>query len=112
MFPSAAPRAVVALARHADGGRRALWRIGTRLAIGRACARDRVARVSLLGAGHVAVAFACAVLAPVWLLLLGPVVLGVPHVISDVRFLLLRPERPLGRLATALVVAPLGVMTL
>ena len=36
-------------------------------------------------------------LAPLWLLLLSPILLGVPHVAADLRYLVLEPPRPLAR---------------
>jgi hypothetical protein len=51
----------------------------------------RERRVALTGAAVVAVAFFCAALAPLWLLSLGPLLLGVPHVIGDARYLVVRP---------------------
>jgi hypothetical protein len=51
----------------------------------------REARVALVGAGLVLAALAAAVIAPLWLLAIGPIVLGVPHVVSDVRYLCARP---------------------
>lgn len=51
----------------------------------------RERRVAALGTGLVLLAFASTLLAPLWLLALGPVVLGVPHIVSDVRYLVVRP---------------------
>jgi hypothetical protein len=50
--------------------------------------RRRVPAFLLLHAG---VALVLSVLAPTLLLVLGPLVLGVPHLLSDVRYLVLRP---------------------
>jgi hypothetical protein len=52
---------------------------------------EREPRVALLGAVLLALAFALTAAAPMWLLLIGPLVLGVPHVIADVRYLVTRP---------------------
>ena len=54
--------------------------------------RDR--RLTLLAVLHMAVAFPLAVLAPSLLLVIGPLLLGVPHVASDVRYLVLRRRLP------------------
>jgi hypothetical protein len=50
------------------------------------------------------------VVAPLWLLLLSPLLLGVPHVVADVRYLLL-DERALPRRRAALLLAPLAILT-
>ena len=96
----------------ADALRRALWHIGARTALGRLCLRDRAARVSVLAAFHILIALGLTLAAPLWLLLLGPLVLGVPHVLSDVRVLLLSPDRPLSRPQSIALLAPLAAMTL
>ena len=57
----------------------------------RALIVPREARVALVGSLLGLVALAAAGLAPLWLIGLGPLVLGVPHVVSDVRYLLVRP---------------------
>ena len=51
--------------------------------------RDR--RVAWLGALGICLAFAIACGFPLWSLALGPVLLGVPHVLADVRYLVVRP---------------------
>lgn len=44
---------------------------------------------------HLAVALLLTGVAPLWLLLVGPLILGVPHIVADIRYLLLRdPGRP------------------
>jgi hypothetical protein len=48
-------------------------------------------RVPLLISLHAGVALILAVLAPTLLLVLGPLLLGVPHLLADVRYLVLRP---------------------
>ncbi len=91
-----------------DGGRRWLWRQVVRTRTGRACARDRSQRIVALGLGHAAVALALVALGPAYLLLLGPLVLGVPHVIADLRYLVVRGPaslRPTTILALALPLA-------
>jgi hypothetical protein len=66
-----------------------LHAIGPRLC--RAIVVPREVRVAWVGAvlGLVALALTAAV--PMWLIGLGPLLLGVPHVVSDVRYLLVRP---------------------
>ncbi|MBX3215504.1 MAG: hypothetical protein KF850_25930 [Labilithrix sp.] len=53
--------------------------------------RDRDARVATYGLVAVALAFALTSAAPVALLMVGPLVLGVPHLVADVRYLVARP---------------------
>lgn len=52
---------------------------------------DRGRRVAWLGVATVATSFALTLVAPLWLLALGPVLLGVPHLLADVRYLVVRP---------------------
>jgi hypothetical protein len=80
-------------------------------------------RVAAMGATAVLVGIAAAVAAPLWLLLLGPLLLGVAHLLADVRYLLVRqgflrrPEVVLAVLLPAALTlaaprAPLGAVAL
>jgi hypothetical protein len=51
---------------------------------------NRELRVGVYGALTVLSAFVLATFAPVWLLALGPLVLGVPHLVADLRYLVVR----------------------
>lgn len=53
---------------------------------------DRRRRVWWLGVVSVVSAFVVTGLVPLWSLALGPVLLGVPHLVSDVRYLVVRPK--------------------
>jgi hypothetical protein len=89
----------------ADRARRDLLRLAARTALGRRCLRDRSPRLALLAAGSVAAALALATSVPLWALLIGPLLLGVPHVIADVRYLVLdRPGGLSDRQARAILV--------
>ncbi len=94
-----------------DAARRSIYRLVARTKLGRACARDRSARLATLAAVHIAGALVLAVVAPVWLLLAGPILLGVPHVVADVRYLVLRPMAGRGRPVVPYVLAPLAGLT-
>jgi hypothetical protein len=52
---------------------------------------DRERRVAWLGVTHVAFAFLLTLAAPLWALALGPLLFGVPHLVSDARYLVVRP---------------------
>lgn len=52
---------------------------------------DPVRRIRWLGSIGLVVAFALALGAPGFLLALGPIVLGVPHLVADFRYLVVRP---------------------
>lgn len=67
--------------------------------------------MTLLAVAHVLGAFALTAWGPLWLLLLAPLLLGVPHVVADLRFLVLRPETGLLRGAWPGVGVALGAMT-
>lgn len=56
-----------------------------------ALVRDRELRVAVGATLTVAVALTLTLSLPFWLLALGPVLLGVPHLLSDVRYLVVRP---------------------
>ncbi len=89
-----------------DAVRRETWRVVVRTRAGRAAARDPDLRLAALGAGHLAVAFTLAALVPHWLLLVGPLILGIPHVLADFRLLLARgPDLARWRLGAVLVPA-------
>src|SRR5689334_14076366 len=68
--------------------RRALRALG---AYARPLMRDRELRVALMATAVVVTAFATTMLAPLWMLALGPLVLGVPHVVADLRYVWVRP---------------------
>ncbi len=91
-------------------GLRLLGRGGASLWVG------REKRAAFLGVGMLTFSLAIAVTFPVALFAIGPIVYGVPHILSDIRYLLARPglsKRPLflGALVTgcALGAAGLGV---
>ncbi len=52
---------------------------------------DRSRRVAWFGAVQMVLAFLLTLAAPLWTLALGPVLLGVPHLVSDARYLVVRP---------------------
>ena len=52
--------------------------------------RDRELRVSVLFSAVVVTALVGTLIAPLWLLILGPLVWGVPHVAADIRYLVVR----------------------
>jgi hypothetical protein len=52
---------------------------------------DRERRVAFLGAALIAAAFAATCVVPLWMIALGPLVWGVPHILSDIRYLVARP---------------------
>lgn len=54
--------------------------------------RRRALRVAAAGCGAVAFSLAATLVSPFWLLALGPVLLGVPHLVADLRYLVFRPQ--------------------
>jgi hypothetical protein len=73
--------------------------------VARKLVRRRDLRVAVFGCMVIATALAGSVLLPLWLLALGPVILGTPHVLSDVRYLVIRP----GYHRRALFWLPVGI---
>jgi hypothetical protein len=53
--------------------------------------RDRDLRECAIGASAIVFTLALTLLAPLWLLALGPIAVGVPHLLADVRYLVARP---------------------
>lgn len=104
-------RAIGVVTRPLDRMRQLVWGLTSKTAFGRACVRDRGLRLAVLAVGHMVTAFVLVLLLPLWLLLLGPLILGAPHVASDIRYLLLKPPVPLGRLGLGLILTPLLAMT-
>lgn len=76
-----------------------LW--GLRVGVLRTLALKKARRVPALLLGHALFALVLALFAPTFLLVVGPLLLGVPHLVSDVRQLVLRPALP--RLARPLL---------
>lgn len=70
---------------------------------------DRERRINSVASLSMLVTLALTVLAPRWLLALGPVLLGAPHLVSDVRYLALRPGLARSPWAWALIGAPLVI---
>jgi hypothetical protein len=68
-----------------------IWWLRSLGPLGRILVRDREARVAVGGAAMVIVALVATLIVPIWMLALAPVVWGVPHILSDVRYLFVRP---------------------
>lgn len=54
-------------------------------------AADREARVAVVAGATVLLSFALTLVSPLLLLALGPIVMGVPHLVADVRYCVVRP---------------------
>lgn len=54
-------------------------------------AARRELRIAVIGVIGIACCFATTIAAPILMLALGPIVLGVPHLVADVRYCLVRP---------------------
>lgn len=67
--------------------------------------RRRELRVAVAGSTLMLLALATATFLPIWVLALGPIVWGTPHIVGDVRYLWVRPGRH-RRIALWLLVAP------
>jgi hypothetical protein len=67
--------------------------------------------MTLLALVHVLGALALTAYGPLWLLLLAPLALGVPHVVADLRYLVLRPLAGFSPGAILWLGAALGAMT-
>lgn len=67
------------------------WLLRHLRVVARPFIRDRALRVATMGSLLMLTALSTTVLAPFWLLAIGPIVLGVPHVVADIRYLVVRP---------------------
>jgi hypothetical protein len=56
----------------------------------RAVLVDRERRVAFAGAALIVAAFAASCALPLWMVALGPIVWGVPHIVADVRYLIMK----------------------
>jgi hypothetical protein len=54
-------------------------------------ARRRAERVAAVGIASMSMALVGTALAPLWMLALGPILLGVPHLLADLRYCVARP---------------------
>lgn len=91
----------------ADAGRRALIRMASRLGLAKSVLASRERRVALGLSLAVASSLALAVTVPLHLLAIGPLVLGVPHLVADVRYLVLPTQIWRRGLAAVAIGAPL-----
>jgi hypothetical protein len=71
--------------------------------------RDRELRVAMAGSVGVTLIWLVALVAPLWLLAVGPVVWGVPHLVADVRYLVVRPGLHRHRRLVAFTAVPLAL---
>jgi hypothetical protein len=112
LVSSRSPAASVDLARalawplRAADGLRWLW-LRALGPLARPLVRDRELRVALAGSSALLAALALTIVAPLWLLALGPIVWGVPLVLSDVRYLWVRPGHHRRAILWLVVGAPL-----
>ncbi|MBS2013346.1 MAG: hypothetical protein JST00_10690 [Deltaproteobacteria bacterium] len=108
--PHAATSTFAALALPLDAARSAVLRLVGRP--GRGFLADRAARVGLYATIGIVVALALACVAPLWAFALGPILLGVPHLVADVRYLVVRPGLHRRRSLVIAVGLPIVVATL
>jgi len=88
-----------------DVARGALLRTAVRVPLLGAAVCRRESRIALRAACAIVFAFALAVVAPAATLAISPLVLGVPHIASSVRYLVLRQKLPRAWLAILLFFA-------
>jgi hypothetical protein len=77
-----------------DRARTAIFVRASRVGWLRALLLKKQRRVPLLLLGHAFLVLPLALVAPTFLLVVGPLLLGVPHLVSDARYLLLQPPLP------------------
>lgn len=97
--------------RGAEAVRRVFWRWSARTSLGLRCVNDRRLRMTVLACGHMTLALVLVTVAPLWLLLLGPLLLGVPHLVADLRYLVLSPAARMPRRVALAIGLPLLVMS-
>jgi hypothetical protein len=102
-----APLSLERLVAPLDVARSALLR-----ALGPSFARwliDRERRANTFAATGTVTALALTLVAPLWLLALGPVLLGAAHLVADLRYLVLEPRLHRRRIACIAIGAPLMI---
>src|SRR5262245_27844398 len=52
---------------------------------------DRSVRVAAVASLLLVIAYVSASVVPIWVVALGPIVWGIPHILSDIRYLVARP---------------------
>lgn len=105
---STSPSALDLLTAPLDGARRGALHVVTRSRALAHVVGRRDARLPLLATAQIAVLLALTVTRPVWLFVAGPLLLGVPHLLSDVRYLGAR--RRVGRDVVRVGVAASGLL--
>ncbi len=109
-IPPLSPILSVALS-FLDGVRHLFWRWFVSLRLGGMLIADRSARIVAYALFGMSFALLCTLFAPLWLLLIGPLILGTPHIVSDIRYLLIRPPEKVERWAVWGILIPLAGMT-
>lgn len=94
---------MTALVAPLDAARAQILRLGGPL--GRKILADRARRVAVYGVVAVVFALATTCAAPLWLFALGPILLGIPHLVADVRYLVIKPGLA-GRIVLLYAVVP------
>jgi len=75
-----------------DRARSRLFTSALKIGVLRGLLLDKRRRIVALLGAHACAAFVLSIFAPTLLLLVGPLLLGVPHLVADVRYLVLRPR--------------------
>jgi len=91
-----------------DRARTRLFTSALKIGVLRGLLLDKRRRIAALLTLHAGAAFALSIFAPTLLLLFAPLLLGVPHLVADVRFLALRPQ--LGAHARAVLLGGSGLL--
>ena len=74
--------------------------------------RNKSLRITVIACVFLSVAFAMSMGLPCWQLALGPILLGIPHLLGDIRFLVVRENLHKDSLFWLLVVTPLSLFLL
>lgn len=88
------------------------WLLRTTMPLSSWLAGAREARVAAVGLSVVGLSLLGAVLAPLWLLALGPILVGVPHILADLRYCVVRTELHRERYLLILAVPVLAALAL
>lgn len=86
-----------------DRARRGVYRLALTIRPLAYVLRQRSRRIEARACFAIVLAFALSVVAPAWMLALGPLLFGVPHVASEVRYLIVRRRLSRGLLAAVIV---------
>jgi hypothetical protein len=110
-WPGVVPQVPPRLLTLADRLHVRVWSSARGVSLGERLWADRALRGTLMATSHLLLAFSLTLVGPVWLMLVAPLLFGVPHIFSDIRHLLIDPPHRLSRGLIPMLMVTFGLMT-